>query len=440
MEKIFLSFLGTTNYTPCNYYMEEDDSRKVSNVKYIQEALIKLCYDDFDQPEFFFFLTQEAKGRNWEDDGQYNFETKKCDLPNEGLHTSLLKAGIPESSIRTVDIPEGFSNDDIWSIFTRIYDNIPQECEVILDITHAFRSLPMLATVLMNYLEALKDVNVRAIYYGAFEKLGLGSEVKKMEPEERNAPIINLISLSHLQKWTAAARAFDKTGNTKDITTLIDKEITPLLQATKGRDKVAVLLRGLKMELENLGKYIYTNRSKEILEADFALKIRAYIQQLNKSVDVIPALKPLLHVIQEKIEKFQPNAPNNWLAGVEWCLEHKLYQQAITQLQEGMITHLCQQLKLNPFMKGNRDLCSDAYFIINNKQEEKDWKEKDSKKKIIINDILSHCFLKFTYKDYAALSERRNDINHAGYRVKPSSPKKIIEQINSTYKNISSLL
>jgi hypothetical protein len=36
MRKVFLSFLGTTNYFPCNYYREGHEL--VKNIRFVQEA------------------------------------------------------------------------------------------------------------------------------------------------------------------------------------------------------------------------------------------------------------------------------------------------------------------------------------------------------------------------------------------------------------------
>ena len=46
-RKVFMSFLGTNDYLDCNYYDESNPKLKVNNVRFIQEALIKLYCKDF---------------------------------------------------------------------------------------------------------------------------------------------------------------------------------------------------------------------------------------------------------------------------------------------------------------------------------------------------------------------------------------------------------
>ncbi len=46
-RKVFISFLGINNYVPCNYFVETDPTQKVNNIKYVQEAIIKLFCADF---------------------------------------------------------------------------------------------------------------------------------------------------------------------------------------------------------------------------------------------------------------------------------------------------------------------------------------------------------------------------------------------------------
>ena len=51
-RKILLSFLGTNNYLGCNYYLEGRPDQKISNVKYVQQALVQLFCKDFSEQVF----------------------------------------------------------------------------------------------------------------------------------------------------------------------------------------------------------------------------------------------------------------------------------------------------------------------------------------------------------------------------------------------------
>ena len=87
------------------------------------------------------------------------------------------------------DIKDGKDTDEIWEIFDVIYNEINDGDELFLDITHAFRYLPMLLTVLINYSKFLKKITVKSITYGNFMAEG---DLK---------PIMDLTSISVLQDY-----------------------------------------------------------------------------------------------------------------------------------------------------------------------------------------------------------------------------------------------
>ncbi len=78
------------------------------------------------------FLTPEAKGSdNW----------KK------------LQERIP--GIVGADIPNGKSEADIWQIFSKMTENLDEGDEVIFDVTHGFRSIPILALLATSFLRII---------------------------------------------------------------------------------------------------------------------------------------------------------------------------------------------------------------------------------------------------------------------------------------------
>ena len=58
MSKIFVSFLGTNPYMECNYCFGD---KKVANVRFVQEAMIRMFRDAFGHDDrILIFLTCEA--------------------------------------------------------------------------------------------------------------------------------------------------------------------------------------------------------------------------------------------------------------------------------------------------------------------------------------------------------------------------------------------
>ncbi|MGQ9644809.1 MAG: TIGR02221 family CRISPR-associated protein, partial [Ignavibacterium sp.] len=217
MSKSFISILGTNNYLECRHTFDGLVSEQP--VKYAQEDLIRFFCKYFDeQSEIRIFLTKDAKEKNWLNDGHKDRDNKL--IPNKGLEKRLTELNI-KAKIKAIDINEGFTEEEIWDNFQKIYETITENEEVIVDITHSFRSLPMLLITLLNYAKQLKKIKVLGIYYAAFESLGTIQEVSKKKPEERTVPILNLTSFSILQDWTNATFDFINNANVNQIQKLI---------------------------------------------------------------------------------------------------------------------------------------------------------------------------------------------------------------------------
>src|SRR5690606_12368407 len=139
--------------------------------------------------------------------------------------------------LRKVLIPDGISESEIWGIFQIVFDQLQNKDEIIYDVTHSFRSLPMLGIVLLQYAKFLKNINVRGIFYGAFEKLGNPSEIEKNYPipSERKVPLLNLTSFSLLQDWTIAGNNFLKLGNAEVLEKISSERFNPILKESSGK-------------------------------------------------------------------------------------------------------------------------------------------------------------------------------------------------------------
>lgn len=72
-----------------------------------------------------------------------------------------------------------------------------------LDVTHAFRHLPMLALVAARYLARVAGVRVEEIYYGALQMVDAGGET----------PVLRLGGLLAMLDWVDALASYDKDGD-----------------------------------------------------------------------------------------------------------------------------------------------------------------------------------------------------------------------------------
>lgn len=99
-------------------------------------------------------------------------------------------------------IPYARDTNEQLAILTTIAAAVQPQQEVVLDITHGFRHLPMLGLVAAHYLERVKQVRVQGLYYGA---LDMSSEGK--------TPVLDLRGMLQTMEWIRAFAAYDASGN-----------------------------------------------------------------------------------------------------------------------------------------------------------------------------------------------------------------------------------
>jgi len=400
MAKKYLAFLGTTDYTECDYVFRNTHTQ----TRFVQEALTSaLCRNWTKEDRILIFTTAEAKVTNWD---SYNGRV--------GLNKRLsqLQLLCPHSQI---NIPEGDSVNALWDIFDTVFQELQEENEIIFDITHAFRSLPMLALIILNYAKFVRNCTLSGIYYGALEALGSIQDVKKMSVEERNVPIFDLTPFVSVLDWTVGIDRFLNTGDASVISPLTEKDVHRILKKTRAQHKQeAKNLKKMAKAISKFAQNCATCRGKKL--SNSVLQVKKYIEHsLQSSGDLIKPLTPLLEKMQARFQVFEPHRETaNIFEIVKWCREHNLIQQGITILEEGLITDLCGKLGLDADKYRDRLAVSRAIKIVarNNPKLEVEYNEKH---KVHIETIRQYLPSEKFVSAFEGLRSARNDINHAGY-------------------------
>lgn len=125
------------------------------------------------------------------------------------VHIFLTQYGITEE--------EAFYN---YQRLRQIEEFMPdgEEQDVLLDITHSFRYMPIYHFLVMNYLMQLskKKVNVSAVYYGMYEL--------KREENLSYAPVLNMRYLISTLKWINSVNEVNSYGSVYHMKESLDKE------------------------------------------------------------------------------------------------------------------------------------------------------------------------------------------------------------------------
>jgi CRISPR-associated Csx2 family protein len=418
MASVYISFLGTTDYEICTYYDEHSptsDGQKLSvkNVRFVQEATIRLnCLDWSETDRILIFTTTEAERKNWLDDGHTDRETGEK-LKREGLR-SRLKAMNPPAAVNNISVPDGQSEDEIWEIFNAVFEAIRPADQVVFDITHAFRSIPMLAIVVLNYAKVLKNVKLQRICYGAMEALGAIHEVRQMSPEARLVPIFDLSAFDTLLEWSVGVDRFIQGGDARKIKALAKESLVPVIKEKGAHQQTALSLKKLSERLNRFTQVMSTCRGLQITPTIEALK-----SALNTitDTDLVRPFSPLVAKLRELTDRFSDDDALNGVRAARWCHEHNMVQQGYTILQETLVSHLLRMFGRNPVDEKIRSIVTSAVSIVEKNIPQPKWKGAAGQNPDLTGQLVDYLAKnRELARVISGLGEKRNDLNHAGLR------------------------
>lgn len=434
----FFSFLGTTEYIPCTYYMEAQEKEpriEISDCRYVQEALIKILIQkgvSFD--EIVVFITEDSYAVNWIDNVY-----KRDGISRPGLHRILenIFSGC-SVKIKNKNVPAGDSQEDLWKLFESMTDEIGQGDHIILDITHSFRFLPMLAFIVLSYARIIKKCEIKGIFYGA-----LGSKAGNIQQTaEKQVPIFDLTPFVELFDWIIGVDRYVTTGDASIVKRLTLSETSRLAknisEKTVGKENCADkallyrkpnVLRKLSNAMEDFSDVIATCRGKIIVES--ALELKKAIDDVieHGAHQYVKPLSYIMDMLKNRFNSFAENQHMSMLEAVRWCLDNHMYQQGLTILEEGLISFACDKYGLDKYKKEHRDMiprCARDFIKGDNTDRypiDKAFFENESLCQLIYN-----------------LCDRRNDINHAGWVETPAKPAKFKENLEEFLKKAEEII
>lgn len=127
-------------------------------------------------------------------------------------------------------IPYGYDPAAQAAILQTLSEGFQAGDEILLDVTHGLRHLPMLGLLSALYLHALKRARVAEIYYAAFDRKRDGV-----------TPVMRLGGLLTLYDWIRALERFDKDGDYGEFAGLLSREGQPgeLLEQAAFLERIA---------------------------------------------------------------------------------------------------------------------------------------------------------------------------------------------------------
>lgn len=429
-RKVFISVLGTGFYLPCKYHNDQFTS---SETRFIQEATLdSLHAEEWEQEDaILMLLTEGAKRNNWSSEIKERFNTRtQQNEPYMGLCLILEQKKLA-CQIEPISIPDGKDKDEMWQIFSLLFDALHDEDELYIDLTHSFRYLPMLVLVLSYYSRFLKNVKVKHISYGNYEARDINTNV---------AEIIDLLPLTQLQEWTFAAANLLQNGDAKELNNVCRRNLKPLLRDKEDQqDSPNIqLLQDYADALLAITQAMKGCRAIQLSNGELFDKLERCSQQLGQIV--IRPMGPIIQKIKSSFSHFSPSQDiMNGYQAAFWCFDHQMYQQALTILHENIVSHICQVANYNTQDKDQRKIVSSALNIHIYNTPEENWEIKSEKEKTDIRQLLQLGLLQNLSSTYFVTTTIRNDYNHAGWRDNPTSTDSICQKLEQRLVKIKKM-
>lgn len=202
-------------------------------------ALVKLLPEDRKPCRILALCTSEAKEQSWP-------------LLEEGLATTNIRATVAEIESDATDLRSFLS-----TVTTALpIGNSPRA--LMIDATHGYRHYALLTYLTIQYISALRGIELQGAYYGLWRPLDQGT-----------SPFLDLHALLILPEWIHALRMFSDAGDATGLAKLVERDgdqpsngmSKELREVSEAREA------GLPLELGQTSARFRSQRKKPFLRA-----------------------------------------------------------------------------------------------------------------------------------------------------------------------------
>jgi len=225
-------------------------------------------------------------------------------------------------------------------LFEILVDSIDPQDQIIFDITHAFRSIPVLVLLGATLLRKAKNVEIQGLYYGLYR--GEASE----------SPIVDLTPALCLLDWLTATDKFITTGSSVDLGNLLDKVQQDFYRPQKlAMDmQKPTKLQNFGRAIHNVSRSIELIRPMHLLQEDLPKLIRHSTPELEQEIGVFS--KPFGLMLEQVRQSYMPLALSNANADkkeeiyrqfllLQWYVEKQFTVHALLMAREWVVSALC---------------------------------------------------------------------------------------------------
>ncbi len=326
-RKILLSFLGTGDYAYTTYRfdrtnLEYDDIE----TRFVAHALSKAIEPD----EIFMVTTKEAEECHGED---------------------LMEICAYQPLIINPD-----DNDWYWDLLRRLKTWVQPGDQLFIDVTHSFRSVPMIGLAIALYLRTifrLQDkpsaLEIKGIYYASYRP--------GVRQDETN--IEHLTPLLDLFDWMQAVEAFSTYGDPAPMGNLVNHDGSPLRQDGNAR-KLKREMEKFDLSMRFLMPRDAGNAATQSVSALTQLKRRLPVPISVLFDTLVERLEPM----KIRIKATREEQLGGQIAQITFLIETRQWGHAWLMAREALVTHFLITLDKEPYSFKERELSASAMWHV----------------------------------------------------------------------------
>lgn len=238
--------------------------------------------------------------------------------------------------LERIPVPDSLQEADQAYAIHEVVKHINSDDHLYIDMTGGMRDTAMLLITTARYLRDIRQIDTPQVLYAAESGTPNDGKNAKYVPRDCNQlyKLFDLISATDEFFSTGSAHKLQKYFDAEPTT---DPNIKRLLEHinTFSSDLALCRMGNMKSDLKALGK---------------ELKSQSNSNAAPKNINDL-FYKLLSQRFKRDFSKLLENKTDNLPTLTKWCVDHNLYQQALTLLVEEMPTFVCNHIFLQPTEK-----------------------------------------------------------------------------------------
>ncbi|MCK9263761.1 MAG: TIGR02221 family CRISPR-associated protein [Desulfobulbaceae bacterium] len=309
MRRVFLSFLGRGSKNKGYRYDKtryELNGKISAETEFVQVAELQLLGDIFDQ--ILIVATRQS------------FDEHYVSLTEQAIKL----AGTNDGHFREIIIEEDMKDEGQWKWFEKIFSAIEEGDRLTVDLTHGYRSVPIVFSTALNFLQKTKGITLEHVFYGAFEQ------------NRNEAPVVDMRSFFDINLWADAVTRLTEEADAQKITEAAQLSHSSQLpefnddSLIKSFEDITDRIRNV--DVDNIAKTAH-NVTKHIRrvqkKASASGKILLQLAEKKFSPLALP---------EDNNKLYENDYFGNQIQIIKVLIEHDLYMQAFTAMREFLVS------------------------------------------------------------------------------------------------------